>query len=237
MVDRVLDFRLAPGDPPAAAQFLCKKLYQEFATFPVQQNSVRGCADHFADHQYDVSFALDYVFEDPVFKTGLGTKKRWPLAVLLGDITDFDISINQWQFRDWAEKVGMKPFEPQDVSGWSLENVWTSNRISEAHNFLTHFQTREMIRSIKQWHFRDRLVFQAQYLPYLIPGTTNKYSFVTKLCPEQDFIEMANQEDNAHVIDADDLFAMYKYPSKKARYDKFKAAQENALSNVCQFIA
>merc|ERR1711871_909116 len=35
------------------------------------------------------------------------------------------------------KKVGQKVFEPQDVSGWDLDNVWTDDRLSFAHGVFT----------------------------------------------------------------------------------------------------
>ena len=53
------------------------------------------------------------------FKDKLGTKKRWPIAVVLGAYTDWPVpeSIDRWAK---LGQVGMDPFEPQDVSGWRL---------------------------------------------------------------------------------------------------------------------
>ena len=53
------------------------------------------------------------------FKDKLGTKKRWPMAVVLGAYTDWP---GLEKIDRWAKlgQVGMDPFEPQDVSGWRL---------------------------------------------------------------------------------------------------------------------
>lgn len=102
VVDRILDFRLAAAEPPAAAQFLCAKLYGEFGVLSETGHDVEsvagfpspvvGCAQHLYDHNYDVTFALEHILRDKEnFFDTLGTKKRWPLAVLLGGIIDFDV--------------------------------------------------------------------------------------------------------------------------------------------------
>lgn len=97
VVDRILDFKMRPGEPPVAAQFLCGKLYQEFGSLPRVAHGgmaassvgfapdVVSCARHFYDHNYDLSFALEHILQDKAhFLDTLGTKKRWPLAVLIG---------------------------------------------------------------------------------------------------------------------------------------------------------
>lgn len=97
VVDRILDFKMRPDEPPVAAQFLCGKLYQEFGSLPrVAHGSMAAssvgfapeivsCARHFYDHNYDLSFALEHILQDKThFLDTLGTKKRWPLAVLIG---------------------------------------------------------------------------------------------------------------------------------------------------------
>ena len=65
-----------------------------------------------------------------MFKYSLGIKKRWPLSVVLGAAIDFDIPMNHNQLMNYATTVGMTLFDPQDVSGWDISNVWTLNRIS-----------------------------------------------------------------------------------------------------------
>lgn len=80
VVDRILDKKhpdaVWDDEPPMAAQYLCAKLYQEFAFLPEVVSSsasaagfspeVVKCADLLYDHNYDVTFALRFVLEDKV---------------------------------------------------------------------------------------------------------------------------------------------------------------------------
>ena len=84
VVDRILDKRhpdaLRDDEPPMAAQYLCAKLYQEFAFLPEVVSSsasaagfspeVVKCAEFLYDHNYDVTFALRFVLEDKVSSFG-----------------------------------------------------------------------------------------------------------------------------------------------------------------------
>ena len=140
VVDTILDFKLASAEPPVAAQFLCFKLYREFAVleesghgemesaagFPM---AVVSCAQHLYDHQYDLTFALEHLLQDREhFLDRLGEKKRWPLAVLIGTLIDFpDISPNI--ALKYAKKLGMEPFEPADVSGIEQSHIEQSQML------------------------------------------------------------------------------------------------------------
>jgi uncharacterized protein (DUF1800 family) len=144
VVDRILDFKMRPDEPPVAAQFLCSKLYQEFAILPtVRKGDARAssvgfapevvsCARHCYDHNYDITFALEHVFVDKKhFRDSLGTKQRWPLAVLIEAMTNFGgfaSASSAWPssrgkandagtwFASKANEVGMRPFEPNTFS-------------------------------------------------------------------------------------------------------------------------
>lgn len=169
VINKILSHRMRGDEPPVAAQFLCGRLYNEFAIFPEAKvgaklsqagfgAEVLGCAEHLYDHKYDVMFALEYIFGDKTwFFDRLGTKKRWPLSVFFGAWQDYDLqpklSLEQeWvktgstlievaaetdavrKFFDFSRKrlwlwyMGMPLFEPQDISGWHLHNVWTVHR-------------------------------------------------------------------------------------------------------------
>ena len=49
VVDSILDFKMRPDEPPVAAQFLCARLYEEFAKPPsVQHGSAAASSVGFA---------------------------------------------------------------------------------------------------------------------------------------------------------------------------------------------
>ena len=193
VVDRIIDYSHKPGEPPMAAQFLCGNLYKEFAIFPEVPETdalassigfapeVVDCAAHLYDHNYDIKFALEYILQDKVFfREGLGKKKRWPLAVILGHLTDFTMKHSDRvdKMVQITNSVGMRPFEPQDVSGFSLENVWTLDRLKKMHDFLlswvlpavVHSGTSVNLNRLTKSSFSSRQTFLDQAAPYALSG-------------------------------------------------------------------
>eukprot|EP00959_Pyramimonas_sp_CCMP1952_P267666 5596465-Pyramimonas_sp.AAC.1 len=73
VVDRILDFKMVAAEPPVAAQFLCNKLYEEFAVPPAASESelssvkfapeVVACATTLVDNGYEIKAALRHVLE------------------------------------------------------------------------------------------------------------------------------------------------------------------------------
>ena len=65
IVDRILDFKMRADEPPAAAQFLCSKLYNEFAFLPEIEDGNMASSMGFApdvvecaEHLYGVFLVL-----------------------------------------------------------------------------------------------------------------------------------------------------------------------------------
>jgi hypothetical protein len=252
VVDRILDFKMRPDEPPVAAQFLCSKLYQEFASAPsVRQGDATAssvgfapevvlCARHFYDHNYDLTFALQHIFEDKKhFKDSLGTKQRWPLAVLVEAMTDFDLLSNgrseSW-FASKANELGMRPFEPPDVSGWELDSVWTLDRITKAHEFL-HYNVRgPAFAETTVEDFRDRKALEEKLAPYYMgPEQRNTYSYSKRFCGRNSFIEEVGKE-GQHMFDLDAMFGGERVWDKVAARSAWQRAQDLAIVNVCQFV-
>ncbi len=93
------------------------------------------------------------------FKDTLGTKKRWPMAVVVGTLMDFEFycpphchsfSLNYLPVTNRLKGLGMTPFEPPDVSGWDLQTVWTADRLTSAHDFMQTFVRRIVINGCHQ---------------------------------------------------------------------------------------
>jgi len=263
VVDRILDYSHMQGEPPIAAQFLCGNLYKEFAIFPeVPEASssassigyapeVVDCATHLYDHNYDVKFALEYIFQDKIFfREGLGKKKRWPLAVVLGHMTDFTMKFSNdvKKLVDVTASVGMSPFEPQDVSGFSLENVWTLDRLQKMHAFLeswvqpaiTDADQSANVNRLTKRSLNDRLTFLGEAAPYALSGEDfGKFGFNTQLCGPDFFVDQVGSQ-GENVVDVDVLFELKPNGKLKnswaRRWQIWKASVEYTITNVCQFV-
>ncbi|CAD7938576.1 unnamed protein product [Amoebophrya sp. A120] len=260
LVDRILDKKIAANEPPAAAQFLCWKLYNEFGVLPSMDSmsgmslssigmppAVVSCATHFYDHNYDLTFALEYILQDQAhFRDTLGTKTRWPHAVIFGAWTEFQPDGMDRSHAVWRmTQVGMQPFEPQDVSGYDLHSVWTLDRISAAHKFLEQKVKPKLQQASEKWHFDNSTIFETTYADYaLIPKSGSEqamsgnslYSYAVKLCSNE-FVDVKGME-GKHIIQKEVLFdpSNTDYNSRNKRYQAWKAALEIAVSNVCQFV-
>lgn len=272
IVDRILDFKMRADEPSAAAQFLCSKLYNEFAFLPEIEDGnmassmgfapdVVECAEHLYDHNYDVTFALDFIFRDKIhFRDTLGKKKRWPLAMIVEPLIDHNMLYSGWRpsnsFQTWtdhANSVGMKPFEPQDVSGFSLHSVWTLDRLTKAHEFMqvggraAVGQCTSTSESWCQQNFvrEDFDTFEsisAVLAPYALgPAQPHNYSYSVRICGSN-YVEEIGQE-GKHVWD---LTAYSKYDTQTQTYSRkgskwfvwnsWKEHIEATTDNVCQFV-
>lgn len=240
VVKTILMHKNAPGEAPAAAQFICGRLFREFGRFPEAQPGERlsstgfgpevmACAEHLYDHSYDITYALEYVFGSKEnFYDVLGTKKRWPMSVFFGAWQDYELqermdpkpntlgvseedldlaaslvaadeeeeeeappleedadeddsgddagtevststtttttstqtrtvgkdthvgAFNYGRKLTWLYYVGMPLLEPQDVSGYDIDRVWTVDRIWSAHRFLMDVVTQQLRVDLKK---------------------------------------------------------------------------------------
>jgi len=248
VVNRVLDFKMDESEPPVAAQFLCSKLYKEFALPPAEVEEelssvhmpaeVVACANTLYSNDYEIKFALKHIFEDKVnFYDTLGHKTRWPKAVLYGAITDLDLDMPQKTVRWWADYFGQTPFEPQDVSGDDLDNVWTTTRLSQAGGFFSRPVYRDVMGDFDRNQFTSRDVMEAALSAYQVPDQPELYSLAVQLCAVDLFV---GQEGTLgeHVLNATELFdntiRANRGPMRKFR--KWKKSVALAISNVCQYV-
>lgn len=250
IVDRILDYKKTDGEPPAASQFLCAKLYTEFARLPEEPTTmsslgfsaeVVSCARHLIDHNYDVAFALEHIFQDKGnFRDTLGTKKRWPLATIIEPMIDYDIfsarsfaNAETWA-PTWATKVGMTPFEPQDVSGFDLDTVWTLDRLAKAHEFREDIVQWIAYDSFDTTDFASPESMVAKLAPYnLAPASPNHYAYSVRLCGPDLFVDAVGMKGN-QTIDSTTFFEHY--TNRASRLKAWKDAVLYALVNVCQFV-
>jgi len=226
VVNAILDFSMRASEPPAAAQFLCSRLYSEFALHPqsdpARQSSIGmppavvACARHLYDHNYDITFALEHILHDRQhFSETLGHKKRWPLALMLGTMMDFDLYKPGWecwncQSAQWANaaanKLGMMPFSPPDVAGWDLESIWVATHLTAAHDFLEEQIVARATEETTDADFTEPASMQRALAPYnLGPVAPTKYAFSARLCGPDFYVDETGQE-GQHMIDVDTMF-------------------------------
>ena len=128
----------------------------------------------------------------------------------------------------------MPPFEPQDVSGFDLDNVWTLDRLTKAHEFAEEISEKAEKSSADKSYFEDVETMTAKLAPFnLGPSQPTKYSYSVRVCGPDFFVETKGKEGN-QTIDST-LFAEMG-SSKSARYDAWKASVKFSLMNVCQFV-
>eukprot|EP00392_Amoebophrya_sp_AT5.2_P010682 g10747.t1 len=190
VVDKILDKRMGANEPPAAAQFLCWKLYKEFGREPPMTGTMSAIGRFFFTWliiglpDSDSNFSTDKAN----FLDTLGTKPRWPHGVIFGAWTEFqplagmDRSHAAWRLTQvgmqpfepqdvsgydlhlWdgkTEMVGMQPFEPQDVSGYDL-HLWDG----KTEMFLEQKVKTKLESQAEKWHFANQTVFEQLYADY-----------------------------------------------------------------------
>jgi len=258
-----LDTRLSPSEPPVAAQFFCRKLYEEFAVYPTEgpysmaqePPAVVACAEHFYDHDYDITYALEKVFQDKAnFYDTLGSKDRWPSGMLFGAAIDSplgetdsmyvnrslgygdDTKITFDTLRQRLIDVGMEPFLPPGVDGWNLHEVWTLDRLSETHVHLAEAVPAVMARFTVDM-FENKKTMSEALAPYELTGWTGRgkaYSYSVRVCGEGNFIEEENMPDA-------EKFSLRKAlqstDTAEERLAMWKATVLESMENLCQFMA
>jgi len=244
VVNTILDFSMQASEPPAAAQFLCSRLYDEFALHPqsdpARQSSIGmppavvACARHLYDHNYDITFALEHILHDRQhFSETLGHKKRWPLALMLGTIMDFDLYKPGWdcwkcQSAKWANaeanKLGMRPFSPPDVAGWDLDSIWVASHLTAAHDFLQEQIVARVKQETSDADFTEPASMQKALAPYnLGPLAPTKYAFSARLCGPDFYVDEDGQE-GQHIIDGDAMFDGFEAETPGTEWKVFGAS-------------
>ena len=135
--------------------------------------------------------------------------------------------------------------EPQDVSGWSISNVWTLARISNAHTFLDLIVKHKLLGALQDSWFEDIDTFKREMATFRMPATVNttsneevfKYSFAAVMCPAQAYFDVSEQMMMTDwQIDAAYLFGAGNFADAAARKTYFQTAQSsNVVENVCAF--
>ncbi len=112
---------------PAAATFICRKLYIFFVNDVPDEGHVKELAAHFYAHDYDIREVLRKLFTAEWFytKENTGNKIKSPVELLTGLSRRFYVKYAQPEVLVRLESgLGQYLFNPPNVAGWAGGRSW-----------------------------------------------------------------------------------------------------------------
>ena len=120
------------------------------------------------------------------------------------------------------------------------ENVWTTDRLTKAHEFIADKVKKEAQWDLSKNDFSTLDTFKAKAAPYsLAPKQPTKYGYNVRICGPDFYVDEVGKEQK-NLIDTDYIFELNSRGnyarSKVSRFNQWKKAVEHAIDNVCQFV-
>ena len=129
--DAVLDILL---EQPAAAEFIIKKLWQEFVSpdldTPANRNEITRIANAFRASRYDIKTALRGIFTSARFYAPehRAALVKSPVDLVAGTVRQFGITYaDPLPFAMIAAGLGQNLFAPPNVRGWPGGEAWINS--------------------------------------------------------------------------------------------------------------
>merc|ERR1712054_379753 len=152
-----------------------------------------------------------------------GLEKRSDNTVL-----EYDVLLND------LKEVGMEPFAPPGVDGWTLEEVYSLDRLSAAHEAVLRMKP-AIHAEFEKADFADKETIDAALAPYRMPNTTDLYSYSVRICGDGQFVPVVGEEGN-HIFNST-YWASITTLGKQDRFNKWKETINESIENICQFFA
>lgn len=114
-------------EKPAAATFICRKLYTYFVNDVPDEKHIQELATHLYDQQYNISAVLKKMFEAGWFyqPENTGNKIKSPVELLVGLSREFFVTYNKPQVLiQLQSSLGQYLFNPPNVAGWPGGRSW-----------------------------------------------------------------------------------------------------------------
>jgi len=114
----------------ATAQFICRKLYQEFVYYKSDEVFVTKMATVFKANNFELKPLLKFLFtSDEFYKTEIiGSKIKSPTELLVGSAKLLQIKTPDLNnFYELARTLQMQLFQPPNVAGWPGQREWISS--------------------------------------------------------------------------------------------------------------
>jgi len=131
--------------PIAASEFLCKKLYKEFAYYEPNAAYVTQLAAVMRSNNFNLKPVLSTMLKSEYFHSAdiRGARIKPPVEFLLAALKQLNISFStanqdlQNYVRTTADSLQQTLFNPPDVRGWEGQRKWISTNTYPARNSYT----------------------------------------------------------------------------------------------------
>jgi uncharacterized protein (DUF1800 family) len=117
-------------DQKATAQFICRKLYQEFVYYKPDEVFISKMATVFKANNFEMKPLLKFLFtSDEFYKTEIiGSKIKNPTELLVGSAKLLQVKTPDLNnFYELARTLQMQLFQPPNVAGWPGQREWISS--------------------------------------------------------------------------------------------------------------
>ncbi len=114
----------------ATAQFICRKLYQEFVYYKPDEVFITKMATVFRANNYEMKPLLKFLFTSDDFykKEIIGSKIKSPTQLLVGSAKLLQVKTPDLNnFYELARTLQMQLFQPPNVAGWPGQREWISS--------------------------------------------------------------------------------------------------------------
>jgi uncharacterized protein (DUF1800 family) len=117
-------------DQKATAQFICRKLYQEFVYYKPDEVFITKMATVFKANNFEMKPLLKFLFtSEEFYKTEIiGSKIKSPTELLVGSAKLLQVKTPDLNnFYEMARTLQMQLFQPPNVAGWPGQREWISS--------------------------------------------------------------------------------------------------------------
>lgn len=117
-------------DQKATAEFLCRKLYQEFVYYKANEAFVLQMAAVLRSNNYEIKPLLKFLFTSDEFYTAayIGSKIKNPTELMVGASKMLELPAPDYiNLYELSKVLQMQLFQPPNVAGWPGQREWISS--------------------------------------------------------------------------------------------------------------
>lgn len=127
---------------PAAAEFICRKLYKEFLYYQPNEDYVKQLAEIMRANNFNLNPVLSTLLKSQYFHSEdiRGAKIKSPIELLVAAVKQFGISTDNNflnYIRTKSKDLQQEIFNPPDVRGWEGQRKWMSTTTYPSRNNYT----------------------------------------------------------------------------------------------------
>jgi uncharacterized protein (DUF1800 family) len=117
-------------EQPQTAEFICRKIYQNFVYYKADEVFVKKMANVFRTNNYELKPLFRFLLlSDEFYKpTILASRIKDPQELMIGALKVLQIPTPDWANVDALSRMlQMQLFQPPDVAGWPGQREWISS--------------------------------------------------------------------------------------------------------------